>query len=191
MIERLGSLVLVVGIMAAAASAFGANAPVIAAIVVAAGLVALVPVRGLSIVDRIYSVLGPLSAAWFVLAGIGTATVLLPETDIDGVTGAAVLAVLVIVVAVPLYASAIAGLPVDLYRFGYAGWRLPVAGLMLLAAGSWLGAPAVAVWLLVAGVMFLAGLYTSRNLFDYLVDPAALVMAMVVLADAAYLRFAG
>ncbi len=190
MIERLGSLVLVVGIVAAAVSAFGANPPVIAAIAVLAGLLALVPVGGLSVVDRIYSVLGPLSAAWFVLAGIGCITILWPERGIDGTMGAAVLAAMVLVIAVPLYASVIAGLSVDLYRFGYAGWLLPVVALMLLAVGYWFGAPAVAVWLLAAGVMFLAGLYTSRNLFDYLVDPAALVMALVVLANAAYLRLA-
>lgn len=191
MIERLGSLVLVVGIAAAVASAFGANRTVLLALMVVAGVAALIPVAGLSFVDLVYSVLGPLSAATFVLAAIGSAALIWPERGVDTAAGVAVMAAMVVAIAVPLYASVIAGLPVDLYRFGFSGWQLPAVCLALLAVGFWLGSPAVAIWIAAGGVLFLAGAYASRNLLDYLVDPVALALALVVLATALYSRFAG
>lgn len=188
MIERLGSLLFVVGLGAAIVSGLGASRLVMVAVAAAVGVVALIPMRGLSAIDLLYSVIGPLSAASFVLIGIGTASLLWPDRGLDNAVGGVVLAAMVVAVAVPLYASAVAGLPVDLYRFGYAGWQLAAFGFVLLAVGLWAGAPATPIWLVVGGGLFLAGAYPSRNLFDYLVDPVALLLAVIVLARGAYLR---
>jgi hypothetical protein len=60
--------------------------------------------------------------------------------------------------------------------------------MVLALVGLYLGAPAVAVWVALAGALYLAGAYASRNFFDYLVDPVAVVFALVVLVQAALMR---
>jgi hypothetical protein len=188
MIERLGPLILIAGLAAAVAHAFGPPSAVTLAVAVVVGVVALVPVGGLSATDLVFSFTGPLSGAALVLMATGMAALFWPDRATIATFGVPVLAGMVVVVAVPLHAATIAGTVIDPYRWGYGGWVLPAGVLVLLLVGFLAGAPAVAAWVAVSGVLYLAGAYASRNLFDYLVDPVALVFALVFLGQAALAR---
>lgn len=188
MIERFGPLILIAGLAAAAVNAFGPPRAATLAVAVIVGALALVPVGGPSATDLVYSFTGPLSGATLVLMAAGIAGLFWPDRALNSTLGVTALAGLVVVVAVPLYATVIAGGSFDLYRWGYSGWALPAGVLVLLLIGLYVGAPAVAVWVALSGVLYLAGAYASRNLFDYLVDPVAVVFALVVLVQAALMR---
>ena len=189
MVEQLGAFLLIAGIAASAAARFAPPsrlATVVASVVAAVAV--LLPVGGLSATDFLYSIIGPLSGASLVLLALGYANLLWPDKPLDRVFGVPVLSIVVIAIGVPLYGIELGGARLDLYRWGYAGWVLPAALLVLLLIGFWRGAFAIALWLLLSGAMYLADLYASRNLFDYLLDPVAVVLSCVVLARAFIVR---
>lgn len=188
MIERAGPLILVVGLAAAMAGAVLPSRIAVAIVALVVGALALVPVGRLSAVDFLYSFTGPLSAASLVLMAIGCAGVIWRDTDVAAMTGVAVLAAIVLVLAVPLYAAVIAGLPADPYRWGFGGWVVPAILAVALALGYGFGAVSVAAWVVVAGALYFTGAYTSRNLIDYLVDPVAVIFAIVFLVQASLAR---
>jgi hypothetical protein len=185
MVDRLGPLILIAGLAAAAAHAFGPPWAATLAVFAIVGAMALVPVGRLSATDRVYSFTGPLSGAALVLMAAGIAGLFWPDMALNSTLGVTVLAGIVVAVALPLYATVLAGGRFDPYRWGYGGWALPAGAFALALVCLALGAPAVAVWVALSGVLYLAGAYASRNFFDYLVDPVAVVFAMVVLSQAA------
>lgn len=189
MVEQLGAFLLIAGIAASGAARFAPPsrlATVVASVVAAVAV--LLPVGGLSATDFLYSIIGPLSGASLALLALGYAGLLWPDKPLDRVFGVPVLAIVVIAIGVPLYGIELGGARLDLYRWGYAGWVLPAGLLVLLLIGFWRGAFAIALWLLLSGAMYLADLYASRNLFDYLLDPVAVVLSCVVLARAFIVR---
>jgi len=182
MIERFGPLLLIAGLAGTIADAIGHSPRASIAVAMLVGAAALIPIGKLSAVDYFYSLTGPLSAASLTMIGIGIAGFVWRDQPIDARSGVAVLAVMVPILALPLYAAVIAGWSFDPYRWGFGGWVLPAGLFVLLAVGLWFGAFAVALWLALAGALYLAGGYASRNLVDYLVDPTAVIIAIVVLA---------
>ena len=88
-----------------------------------------------------------------------------------------------------LYPSAVGLGPLDPYRLGYATpWF--VLGLLVLAAAGLCGLRPVTLGLSLAVLAWALGVYESRNLWDYLVDPpvAAWGLGALVLRGAAALR---
>jgi hypothetical protein len=183
--ERAGVLLFFVSLAFILARAFGARPPV--AGLVALGVAALLAIPyngGLSTIDRFYSLTGPLGAASLVLLGLAVLRSLPGQAGRPALNPAA-LAAVVLVLGLPYYWLAISGRTLfDPYGLGFANPVLPL-GLAALPILFWRrGSPALGVWLALGGVLFLLGAYGSRNLLDYLLDPIALGLALVLLIDA-------
>lgn len=144
---------------------------------------ALIPVNGLS-AARLLLTLSPslsLSTIAFSVAAITVATSVRPRIPRAEFT---LLAGVVLLVSLPLYASVLRLWPFDLYVAGYHfSWLdASVAGLGILAA--WRGFTAVASVMLGALVTQFLQLLPSRNLWDTLTDGLAFFVALTVLAQA-------
>lgn len=177
----LGPLLLFAAVAGALARLFGAPRGIIfAAMIAAAAVAAFAPAGKTTPAEYVYSITGPLSSASLVLLAAYLTHLLWPGKRWLGFTGAPLLAAMVLVIALPLYVFELCGRGPDLYRLGYAGWVLPAALAALLLIGLWRRAPIVAVWVLLAGALYLAEAYGTVNLFDYLVDPVAVLLALAV-----------
>lgn len=176
-IERLGTWLLIVLV----ATAFGARAspswtwPTCAIAAVAS----LVPLGQLSIVDFVFSILGALSAASLVLIVVMLTDCLGPQVRLAPRLGLPLMGAFVLAGGLLLYAIEIGTGTVDAYRFGFSTPELPLGLLVILAIGWRFGSLAVACWLGLASILFLAGAFPSRNFVDYALDPAAMVIALV------------
>lgn len=89
---------------------------------------------------------------------------------------------LVAVTGVVLYPMALGWGGFDPYRLGYGSYGMLVV-LLALALAAVLRGAALVAWALALGVLaWSAGWYASSNLWDYLLDPALVVYAIVALA---------
>jgi len=147
-------------------------------------IVAPVRIGGLSAVDRLHSLVGPLSAASLTFAVLGLAIAFAPAWTVAESAGLTALAAIVLLVAVPFYCGELLSGGFDAYRYGFASPLVAVICLLVLAVGWWLASPAVAIWLGAAAALFMAQAYSSRNLVDYLIDPVAVIVAVIVLVRA-------
>lgn len=96
------------------------------------------------------------------------------------------LAATVLVLALILY-PATATLPdSDPYQWGYAGWILP-AGLAVILLANLAGPrdPLLFAWIMLGCGGAALRLYETANLWDFLVDPAAAIGALLILAGRA------
>lgn len=160
-------------------------APLVAAFVAAA---ALIPVGGLTPLQYWLSLTGPLSAATWLLAGRSLVRDFRRPPAFEDRAGFRALAATVLALGLLLYPGAMGLLPLDPYRLGFLGPALPLGLLALLALAYALRAPAIAGWLGLAGAAFLLRLAPSRNLWDYVVDPVACLLAAILLAEALLAR---
>jgi len=148
------------------------------AILVAAAILLFVPVGGLPVVAYVRGVTGDLSAATLALAA---------GTLVSCFTGRAVVeprernALLWAVAAASLflYPFALGWTPFDPYALGY-GSPVFTTALLLVTLAAWrAGLKLVVAVVLLGALACLVGLYESRNLWDYLIDPLAFAYALL------------
>ena len=147
------------------------------AVAAGAALILCVPVGDLPAVAYVRGVTGDLSAATLALAAgalwrrLGGRALIAPR-ELSALLG------LVAVAALFLYPFALGWTPFDPYALGYGSIAL-VTALFLAALAAWrYGLQPVAVVVTAAGLAYLLGLYESRNLWDYLLDPLAAIYAL-------------
>ena len=153
------------------------------AVILAVALVVFVPIGGLSVAAYVRGVTGDLSAATLVLAGGAcfarlTKRRLFERRESDALLG------LVAGAALFLYPFALGWTPFDPYSLGYGSIAF-VTVLLVVALAAWHARLNVVVFVVLAGALaFLAGVYESRNLWDYLIDPLVAAYALAVLVAA-------
>jgi hypothetical protein len=172
--------------LALAATAFRLGAfPVrvrYAAVLVAAAAV-FFPVGGLSIAGTLRGVTGDLSAATLALAANAifarlSGRTLIERRELMGLFW------LVAAAALFLYPFALGWTPFDPYALGYGSIAF-VAALLVATLAAWRMGLKLAVAVVLTGALaWVGGLYESRNLWDYLLDPLAAAYALAVLLTA-------
>jgi len=157
------------------------NPRVRAAVALVTALVLLAPLGELSAAAYVRSVTGDLSVSTLFLAGAGCMA-RLSGRDRIGKRDLRALLWLLCGAAVFLYPFALGWTWFDSYALGY-GSSTFVTALLLIALTAWrAGLNVVALVLVVAIFAYLGGVYESRNLWDYLLDPLACGYALVRLA---------
>jgi len=155
----------------------------------AAVAVALVPFGGLPAAGYLRGIVGDLSVTTVLLLLHG---LLRPALGWAAIEARSRLSLQVLVAAggLVLYPLALGLGPFDPYRLGYANpWFL--GGLLALAVAAGLRRLTLVAWCLALAVLAWAvGVYESRNLWDYLVDPlvAAWGLGALLLRGAQALR---
>jgi len=151
------------------------------AIALAAVLALSVPLGDLSAAAYVRSVIGDPSVSTLFLAG-SACVARLSGRVLIGRRDRRALFWLLAGAAAFLYPFALGLTWFDPYALGYGS--LPfVTALLLIALAAWrAGLNAVVLIVLVAAFAYLGGLYESRNLWDYLLDPLGCGYALVRLA---------
>ena len=139
-------------------------------LLLAALVAALVPLGTLPAAGYLRGIVGDLSITTVLLLLHGLLRPVLGWAAIDARSRLA-LQVLVAAGGLVLYPLALGLGPFDPYRLGYASpWLL--VGLLALAVAAGLRRLTLVAWCLALAVLAWAvGVYESRNLWDYLVDP--------------------
>ena len=150
----------------------------------AAAAVHFVPVAGLPLLAYPYSVTGPLGAASLVMLAIGAIDAAAPSARAGARARLGFLAGSVLVAAILFYPPALGLGAFDPYQLGYSGWLLPAGLAAYLVLAVLMRSMAAIIWLAAASALYLAGAYETRNLIDYLIDPIAVPVAIIVLAKA-------
>ena len=78
--------------------------------------------------------------------------------------------------------------PWDAYRLGFHGAELPAMLIVIAFAAAALNRPIVPLWIGLAAIAWQASLFTSLNLWDYLIDPVAWLAAFIILVVVAARR---
>lgn len=142
-------------------------------------LVLLVPPGDLSVAAYMRSAVGDPSVSSLFLAGAACVARLSGRVLI-GKRGRRVLLWLLSGAAAFLYPFALGFTGFDPYALGYGTSLAFATALLLIALAAWWeGLNVVALVLVVAIVAFLGGVYESRNLWDYLIDPIGCGYALV------------
>ena len=159
------------------------NPRVRAAVALVTVLVLLAPLGELSAAEYTRSVTGDLSISTWFLAGAACVARLSGRVLIRG-RELRVLLWLLCGAAAFLYPFALGLTRFDPYALGYGSLTFGTA-LLLIALAAWRrGFNLVVLVLVVAVLAYLGGVYESRNLWDYLVDPLACGYALARLAAA-------
>jgi len=147
----------------------------------------LVPLGSVSGLTFFYSVVGPLSLATIIGCAvyIGSTLGLTPAPPRRSVLLAAVL---VAMLGLVLYPASLGLLPWDSYRMGFHGIWLPAALIVIAAAAAATGSVVVPLWIAAAAAAWQLGLFASRNLWDYVIDPMVWIASLVVLVVAVVRR---
>jgi hypothetical protein len=146
-------------------------------------VVLFVPVGGLPLAAYMRGATGDLSIPTLALAA-GAVFSRLTGRRAFGQPDRNALLWLVAGAALFLYPLALGWTPFDPYALGY-GSAVFITALLAVTLGAWragLKLPVLVV--LVAGLAWLLGIYESRNLWDYLIDPLAAMYALGALLAA-------
>jgi hypothetical protein len=176
LVEAAGPMLLVAAVMASVAVRFDMRVRIGAAI--AGAVLALVPFGSQSFTSLALGVLGPVSAATLVMLATSL------RATLAGTRGGPTTVMLLLLVAVgAAFYPLTFGLTVfDPYEYGYRGLAVPALMLVIVAIGWWRRAPDVPCWIALAALLYIAGAYDSRNLWDYLIFPFDPFVALIVLA---------
>lgn len=153
------------------------------AVGVIAVVAVFVPVDGLPVMAYIRGVTGDLSMPTLALAAGAcfarlTRRRLFDQRELDSLLR------LVAGAALFLYPFALGWTPFDPYALGYGSIAF-VTALLLVTLAAWrMGLKLVVLVVLAGALAWLGGLYESRNLWDYLIDPLASAYALAVLLAA-------
>lgn len=153
------------------------------AVLAAAAVLLLVPVGGLPVAAYVRGAIGDLSAATLALAAGALLFRLTGRTVIEPREARALLWA-VAVAALFLYPFALGWTPYDPYALGYGSIALLTVLLAATLAAWRAGLKLVLLVVLAAGLAWLFGVYESRNLWDYLLDPLAAIYALGTLLAA-------
>jgi hypothetical protein len=142
------------------------------ALAVAAVIAVLVPIGDLSIAAYVRGATGDLSASTLALAANAVFARMTGRTMLEPRERNA-LVWLVAGAALFLYPFALGWTPFDPYALGYGSIAF-VTALLLVTLAAWrMGLKLVVLVVLAGALAWLGGLYESRNLWDYLIDPLA------------------
>ena len=154
-----------------------------AALAAAAAVAVFVPIGDLSIAGYVRGVTGDLSAATLALSA-GAVVARLTGRTMFARREVGALLRLVAAAALFLYPFALGWTPFDPYALGYGSIAF-ITALFLVTLAAWrLGLKLVLLVVLAGALAWLGGLYESRNLWDYLIDPLAGAYALAVLLPA-------
>ncbi len=132
----------------------------------------------LTAADVLFSVIGPLGAASFIILALLLAPLVQPKRPPEPLPG--LFFATIAGLGLLLYPASLGLVRPDPYSWGYGGLVLPVLlGLALLPGvkgGAW-HYPAA---LVMASLGFVLGVYPSRNFWDYLMDPLAWAVALTM-----------
>ncbi len=148
------------------------------AVVLAAGVALFVPFGELSLAAYVRGVTGDPSISTLALAGAAciaelTGRRLIGQRDLRALMW------LVAGAAVFLYPLALGFTPFDPYALGYGSVEF-VTALLLVTLAAWRARLNAIVLIVIAAVLaYLGGAYESRNLWDYLIDPAVSAYALI------------
>ena len=147
------------------------------ALAAATAIAVLVPIGDLSIAAYVRGATCDLSAATLALAGNAVLARLTGRTLLERRETGALLWLLA-GAALFLYPFALGWTPFDPYALGYGSIGF-VSTLLAVTLVAWrLGLKLVMVVVLAGALAWLGGLYESRNLWDYLIDPLAAAYAL-------------
>lgn len=153
------------------------------AVMAVAAIAVFAPIGDLSIAAYARGVTGDLSVATLALAASACAGRVAGRSLFEPREWSALLS-LVAAAGLFLYPFALGWTPFDPYALGYGSVAL-TAVLLLVTLAAWHARLNLVVLVVLAGVLaYLAGIYESRNLWDYLIDPLAAVYALAVLLSA-------
>ena len=150
------------------------------AVMLAAAVLVFVPLGDLSPAGYVRGLTGDLSIATLALAANACFAAFLgrpffERRDVDALLAAVVAAGLF------LYPFALGWTPFDPYALGY-GSIVFITALLVLSLAAWRARWTLVVLVVLLGALaFLVGLYESRNLWDYLVDPLVVLYALFAL----------
>lgn len=137
---------------------------------VVASVVALWPVNGLPVAGYLRGITGDLSITTLTLL-VATSISLCFDVEIYQPRGLFVLMLFVLGSGIVLYPSALGLTYFDAYELGYDSKTL-AAVLFLVSLAAWYYECYLVVVCVSLGVLaYLIGMYESRNLWDYLIDP--------------------
>jgi hypothetical protein len=157
------------------------------AVAVAVAIAAFVPIGDLSVAAAVRGATGDLSASTLALAASAvfvrlTGRSLFERREVNALLWAVAGAALF------LYPFALGWTPFDPYALGYGSVAFVTALLVVTLAAWRAGLNLIVLVVLAAAVAYLAGVYESRNLWDYLIDPLVSLYALVALPSAAIAR---
>jgi len=152
-------------------------------VVMAALAVVLAPIGDLSIAATVRGVTGDLSVPTLALAVSACFARLMGRRLFEQRELNALLW-LVAAAALFLYPFALGWTRFDPYALGYGSIAF-VTALLLVTLAAWRANLKLVVLVVLAGALaWLGGVYESRNLWDYLIDPVAAAYALAVLLSA-------
>lgn len=160
------------------------------AVILVAAVTVLVPVGDLSIATYVRGITGDLSITTLVLAG-AACVVRLTGRVVIGERDRRSLCRLLVFAAVFLYPFALGWTPFDPYALGYGSLEFLTVLLLITLAAWWARLYVVVFIVVVAAFAYLGGAYESRNLWDYLIDPLAVLYAIGRLAAGTFRRRSG
>ncbi|HTQ74216.1 MAG TPA: hypothetical protein VMI74_08005 [Burkholderiales bacterium] len=150
------------------------------AVTLSAAVLVFAPLGDLSTAGYVRGLTGDLSVATLALAadacfGAFLGKPLFERRDVDALLGAAAAAGLF------LYPFALGWTPFDPYALGYNSIVF-ITVLLLLSVTAWRARWTLVVLVVLLGALaFLGGVYESRNLWDYLIDPLVVLYALFAL----------
>lgn len=182
--------------------------PLLAAIVAGAGIMALarrdrrwrligaavavvlllVPWNGrLSALVMLLGTTNGLSAATLIMLGALAAALVSGRRP--GAFQSPWLALTVILLGAALFPAASLANHLDPYEWGYSGWMLPaiLAAVFVGNVVAWRD-PLVFLWIALGAAIWALSLYETANLWDTLIDPVAVIGAVLILAGRALRR---
>jgi hypothetical protein len=153
------------------------------AVAVIAAVAVFVPVGDLSVAAYVRGATGDLSAPTLALAASACVSRIMGRSLFAPREGSALLGV-VAAAALFLYPFALGFTPFDPYALGYASLAFATILLLVTLAAWRAGLNLVVLVVVLAAVAYLGGVYESRNLWDYLIDPLVAFYALARLGAA-------
>jgi len=144
----------------------------------------LLPIGGVSGLTFLYSVVGPLSLATIVgcTVYIGSMLGLIPALARHNVI---LMAAVVALLGLVLYPAAIGLLPWDPYRLGFHGALLPIALLIIAVVSGAANSIITPLWIAASAATWQSGVFSSKNLWDYTIDPIVWIASLALVTVAA------
>jgi len=157
------------------------------AVVAAAAVALFVPIGDLSIAAYVRGVTGDLSAATLALAAGALFHRLTGRMSFERREVNALLC-LIAAAALFLYPFSLGWTPFDPYALGYGSTGF-ITALLVLSLVAWhAGWKLLVIVILVGALAYIGGVYESRNLWDYLIDPLAAIYALARLSAGLFSR---
>ena len=136
-----------------------------------------IPVDGMMIAGYVWGLIGDPSIATIALMSL-VCIKQLTRHDVCDDRNVTSLLFLVLIGGVFLYPLALGLSPYDPYALGFGSWALYAALLAVALAGWWMQLPLVVWWIVASALAYSLGLFESTNLWNYLLDPIAVLIAI-------------